>query len=124
MTSKQYPLAEKKAKPGRQYIPLEVTRLASGADLHLGLHVLTGHKDGPTLGILTTIHGDETFPLMAVRELLNSIDTKGLSVGLPPSPSLIRWPSPSLIGRHPSNTVRPTFMRFFQALHRETSRRS
>lgn len=75
----QSPLARKQDKPGRQHIPLEVTRLASGADLRLGLNVLTGHKDGPTLGILTTIHGDETFPLIAVRELLNTVDAKTLS---------------------------------------------
>ena len=68
----------KKAEPGRQHAPVEVTRLACGADLRLSLHVLTGHKDGPTLGILTTVHGDETFPLMAVRELLNSFDPKTL----------------------------------------------
>jgi len=79
MATMQSPLADKKSKPGRRYVPLEVTRLASGADLRLGLHVLTGHKDGPTLGVLTTIHGDETFPLMAVRELLNSVDAKALS---------------------------------------------
>jgi predicted deacylase len=78
MAIMQSPLATKKAEPGRQHIPLEVTRLACGADLRLSLHVLTGHKDGPTLGILTTVHGDETFPLMAVRELLNSIDAKTL----------------------------------------------
>jgi predicted deacylase len=75
----QSPLARKQDKPGRQHIPLEVTRLASGADLRLGLNVLTGHKDGPTIGILTTIHGDETFPLIAVRELLNTVDAKTLS---------------------------------------------
>lgn len=67
-------LTDKKAAPGRQYTRLHVTRLASGADLDLPLHVLTGKKDGPTLGILTTIHGDETFPLMGVRELLNTLD--------------------------------------------------
>lgn len=72
------PLSEKKGEPGRRYVQLDVTRLASGADLRLGLHVVTGQKDGPTLGILTTIHGDETFPLMAVRELLNMIDVKSL----------------------------------------------
>jgi hypothetical protein len=74
----QSPLAKKQDKPGRQHFPLAVTRLASGADLRLGLNVLTGHKDGPTLGILTTIHGDETFPLIAVRELLNTVDAKSL----------------------------------------------
>ena len=73
------PLSGKKGEPGRRYIQLDVTRLASGADLRLGLHVVTGQKDGPTLGILTTIHGDETFPLMAVRELLNTIDVKSLA---------------------------------------------
>ena len=79
MTAIKSPLAEKKGEPGRRYVQLDVTRLASGADLRLGLHVVTGQKDGPTLGILTTIHGDETFPLMAVRELLNAIDVKSLA---------------------------------------------
>lgn len=73
------PLSEKKSEPGRRYVQLDVTRLASGTDLRLGLHVMTGKKDGPTLGILTTIHGDETFPLMAVRELLNTVEVKSLS---------------------------------------------
>jgi len=72
------PLA-KKGAPGRDYVRLAVTRLASGADLCLGLHVVTGANPGPTLGILTTVHGDETMPLMAVRELLDSIDAKSLS---------------------------------------------
>ena len=79
MAAIQSPLSEKKGKPGRRYVQLDVTRLASGADLRLGLHVATGQKDGPTLGILTTIHGDETFPLMAIRELLNAIDVKSLA---------------------------------------------
>ena len=74
MASTPSPLVDKKAAPGRQYIRLPVTSLASGADLALPLHVITGKKDGPTLGILTTIHGDETFPLIAVRELLGTID--------------------------------------------------
>ena len=64
---------------GRQYVELDVTRLASGFNLRLGLHLVTGKKSGPTLGILTTIHGDETMALMAVRELLGSIDTTSLS---------------------------------------------
>jgi predicted deacylase len=69
----------KKEEPGREYFWLDVTKLASGADLRLGLHVLTGAKPGPTLGILTTVHGDETMALMAVRDLLNSLDVNSLS---------------------------------------------
>jgi uncharacterized protein len=71
-------LLAKANTPGRQYVPLDVTRLASGFHLRLGLHLVTGQKSGPTLGILTTIHGDETMALMAVRELLGSIDIKSL----------------------------------------------
>ena len=72
-------LLEQKATVSRQFSRLPVTRLANGSDLTLPMHVLTGKKDGPTLGILTTIHGDETFPLMAVRDLLNSIDPNALA---------------------------------------------
>jgi uncharacterized protein len=79
MASTPSPLVDKKAAAGRQYTRLHVTNLASGADLTLPLHVLTGKKDGPTLGILTTIHGDETFPLIAVRELLGTIDPANLA---------------------------------------------
>jgi uncharacterized protein len=72
------PLSKKAGKAGRRYVQIDVTRLAAGADLTLGLHVVTGQRDGPTLGILTTVHGDETFPLTAVRELLDSIDVNDL----------------------------------------------
>jgi uncharacterized protein len=72
------PLAEKR-KPGRDYAWLDVTRLASGAELCLGLHTVTGAKTGPTLGILATVHGDETMGLMAVRRLLQELDVKTLS---------------------------------------------
>jgi predicted deacylase len=72
------PLAEKR-NPGRDYARLDVTTLASGAELRLGLHTVTGAKTGPTLGILATVHGDETMGLMAVRRLLQSLDVKTLS---------------------------------------------
>ncbi len=72
-------LLAKNTKAGREYVRLHVAKLASGADLRLGLHVVTGAKPGPTLGILTTIHGDETMPLMVVRELLSSLDVASLS---------------------------------------------
>jgi uncharacterized protein len=77
--NKAFSLLNKKAAPGRQYTRLPVARLAAGSELELPLHVLTGKRDGPTLGVLTTIHGDETFPLIAVRELFSSIDLNGLS---------------------------------------------
>ncbi|MGH7225140.1 MAG: succinylglutamate desuccinylase/aspartoacylase family protein, partial [Gemmataceae bacterium] len=78
MKPAQSPLAAKR-EPGRRYFPLDVTRLVSGMDLRLGLHVVTGQKAGPTLGIVTTVHGDETTGLMAVRELLLSVDPRSLA---------------------------------------------
>jgi uncharacterized protein len=69
----------KTGSAGREHVRIPVTRLASGADLALSLHVVTGAKDGPTLGILTTIHGDETTPLIAVKELLDTLDPSRLS---------------------------------------------
>jgi uncharacterized protein len=71
-------LLSEKTRPGRQFVSLSVTTLASGAELRLPLHVLTGDASGPTLGILTTVHGDETAALMAVRQLLVSLDPGAL----------------------------------------------
>jgi uncharacterized protein len=72
-------LLTSKHSQGRERARIPVTRLASGADLSLALHVATGAKPGPTIGILTTVHGDETFPLMAVRELLGTLDLARLA---------------------------------------------
>src|SRR5438067_2393138 len=71
-------LLASKAEPGRQFVSLPVTTLASGAELRLPMHVLTGANSGPTLGILTTVHGDETAALMAVRQLLAALDVRAL----------------------------------------------
>jgi predicted deacylase len=78
MSGSVSPLAKKKTA-GREFSYIPVTRLVTGADLRLGLHVVTGQADGPTLGILSTIHGDETMPLMAVRALLDSLDARSLA---------------------------------------------
>ena len=78
MSGSVSPLVTKK-KAGREFSYIPVTRLVTGADLRLGLHVVTGQADGPTLGIVTTIHGDETMPLMAIRALLDGLDPRALA---------------------------------------------
>lgn len=62
----------------RFFTALEVTQTLSGP-LALPLHVLTGASDGPTLGIIGSVHGDETVPAMMVRRLLKEIDPGDLS---------------------------------------------
>ena len=43
--------------------------MLNGAQLTLPLHVVTGREPGPTLGIVTNVHGDEFLPTIAIREL-------------------------------------------------------
>ena len=59
---------------GQFFTRIPVTRVLSGP-LSLGLHVLTGRAEGPTLGILGVVHGDETLPPMVFRSLLRSLKT-------------------------------------------------
>ena len=63
---------------GRWFTRLPVTSMLNGAALTLPLHVVTGKTDGPTLGIITNVHGDEFLPTTAIRTLLGQLDTGGL----------------------------------------------
>ena len=65
-------------KEGRFFTRVKVTTMLNGALLTLPLHVLTGRKQGPTLGIITNVHGDEFLPTTAIRQLLSEIDTAKL----------------------------------------------
>jgi predicted deacylase len=62
---------------GRFFTRLPITDTLFGP-LNLGVHVLIGRREGPTLGIIGCVHGDETLPPMAFRRVLESIDTAHL----------------------------------------------
>lgn len=62
-------------KEGRWFTRIEVTTMLNGAMLTLPLHVVTGRASGPTLGIITNVHGDEFLPTTAIRQLLSELDT-------------------------------------------------
>ncbi|MCE2949339.1 MAG: succinylglutamate desuccinylase/aspartoacylase family protein [bacterium] len=64
---------------GRSFHRLPVTTMLNGADLTVPLHVLTGAKLGPTLGIITNQHGDEFLPTIVIRQWLAGLDTGKLS---------------------------------------------
>ena len=64
---------------GRTFRRLPVTTMLNGADLTLPLHVITGGKPGPTLGIITNQHGDEFLPTMVIRQWLATLDTSTLA---------------------------------------------
>lgn len=64
---------------GRSFHRLPVTTMLNGADLTVPLHVVTGAKPGPTLGIITNQHGDEFLPTIVIRQWLAGLDTSKLS---------------------------------------------
>jgi len=64
---------------GRSFHRLPVTTMLNGADLTVPLHVVTGAKPGPTLGIITNQHGDEFLPTIVIRQWLAGLDTSELS---------------------------------------------
>lgn len=70
---------------GRRFFRLPVSRKLSG-EVTLPLHVVTGARKGPTLALTAAVHGDETTPIMMIRDLLASLDPeelKGRVVAVP-----------------------------------------
>ena len=65
-------------KEGRWFTRIEVTTMLNGATLALPLHVVTGKREGPALGIITNVHGDEFLPTTAIRQLIGGLDTERL----------------------------------------------
>lgn len=66
-------------KEGRFFTRIPVTNMLNGGMLDLPLHVITGRHAGPTLGIITNVHGDEFLPTTAIRELIAALDTATLN---------------------------------------------
>jgi predicted deacylase len=63
----------------RGFTRLPVTTLLEGADLAIPLHVVHGAKEGPTLGLISGIHGPETFVIRILREIILALDPQELS---------------------------------------------
>lgn len=67
------------SSPGKSFSWLPVTTLASGMELKLPVHRITGAHPGPVLGITAGIHGDEYLPLETVRQLVHQLDPAQMS---------------------------------------------
>jgi len=53
---------------------IPVTTLASGYQLALPVHRVTGSRPGPCLGMTALLHGDETLPNAVFRRVLEELD--------------------------------------------------
>ena len=60
--------------PGKSFSWINVTTLASGMDLRLPVHRISGAQPGPVLGITASIHGDEYLPIEVVRQVVTQLD--------------------------------------------------
>lgn len=65
---------------------IAITRLASGIELTIPVHVLSGARTGPTLCLVSTAHGNEVFSIGLLRHILEAIDLsilQGTVIALP-----------------------------------------
>ena len=65
--------------PTRTYRPIRVATLASGTELILPLHEITGDRPGPTLGISAAIHGEEAVGVEIVYRFMAETDLSDLA---------------------------------------------
>lgn len=65
--------------PGRYFARIPVARLLSDHDLTLAAHILRGTRDGPILGLLAGVHGDETPGARCIRDLLTGLSPDELA---------------------------------------------
>jgi len=64
--------------PGEhKIITIPVTR-DLGVDIRIKAHVLAGKQEGPTLLILSMLHGEEWFSVLIIRELIKKLDLNQL----------------------------------------------
>ena len=60
----------------RQEVSLPITRLITGAEVSLPVHVLHGREDGPTVWVDAAIHGDEVVGIEVIRRVLGMLSAK------------------------------------------------
>lgn len=68
------------------YYSIPVTKMASGLEINIPIHIITGIKEGPVLGIISCIHGHEYTSIDVIRRLimeLNPMDISGSIIAIP-----------------------------------------
>ncbi|MDO5740291.1 MAG: succinylglutamate desuccinylase/aspartoacylase family protein [Ornithinimicrobium sp.] len=60
----------------RREVSLPISRLITGAEVSLPVHVLHGREDGPVLWLSAAIHGDEVVGIDVIRRVLAHLDPK------------------------------------------------
>ncbi len=67
------------AKAGEHaFYRMPVSKLASGLELELPLHIINGSEEGQTLMLSALSHGDATTGFEAIRQVIEQVDIKKL----------------------------------------------
>ena len=64
---------------GRSLHRYPVTVDLHGGEIALAVHEITGARDGPTLAILSTLHGGEWLSIEMVRRFVQRVDPRGMA---------------------------------------------
>lgn len=60
----------------RREVSLPISRLVTGAEVSLPVHVLHGREEGPTVWMNAAIHGDELVGVEVIRRVLATLDPR------------------------------------------------
>lgn len=72
-------LGDAEVRPGRRReVSLPISRLVTGAEVSLPVHVLHGRHPGPTVWVSAAIHGDEVVGIEVIRRVLERLDPTAL----------------------------------------------
>ena len=62
----------------RRLVNLAVTRRLDGSELVVPVHVIRGREPGPSLALVSALHGSQWFPVEVVRRAVESVDVSSL----------------------------------------------
>ncbi len=67
------------AQGTRQVVAVPVTVDLNGAEVKLHIHAVAGRREGPTLALLSTLHGSEFLTIEMIRRVVASLDPEELA---------------------------------------------
>ncbi len=76
----QLVLKSQRLEPGRKsVVRIPVTTDLDGNVVTIGVHAITGARNGPTLGLLSTLHGGEWQSIEVIRRIVDLLDPAAMS---------------------------------------------
>lgn len=63
----------------KNFVQISVAKMADGSESRIPVHIVNGAQKGPRLCLLSAIHGDETFSIDVVREIVEKTHVENLS---------------------------------------------